>query len=240
MPNNDMVQINMPGEPTSKRQASELPMGDEEIAKLLTWSVDDVCGWLKKVGLDGYFEEQFRAHEISGDVLPLIELAELKDMNASVVGPRSQLLKKLSKLKRSYVGFKRNRVLWNGLEHRYECALWCVVDFLGSCCCPDPADTYNLTSSHLKLSQKVYPYGKCFRLCCKGNDINSIDLSTVLDVDSMSSSNCCGCGRDTVVIQQKDHAEKSKMFLPVGEGPQVARMVRDAVEENQASEKTKF
>lgn len=201
--------------------------------------MDDTCGWLKKIGLDGYFDKQFREHEISGDILPLINLGELKDMDKTLVGPRTQLLKKLGKLKRAYVSHKRNRRLWNGLEQRYTNPCECMWDFIMSCGCPDPADKYNLTSSHLKLEQKVYPWGKCFKCCCKGNDINSIDLTQVVDVDEMSHSNCCGCGRDTVVIKSNSvsKAGADKMFLPVGEAPKVARIIREAVEESQSSSK---
>ena len=87
------------------------PMGDAEVASMLTWSVDQVCAWLASVGLD-VFEKHFRQHEITGDILPLITLAELKDMNVELVGPRTQLLKKLGKLKRAYLNFQRNRPLW--------------------------------------------------------------------------------------------------------------------------------
>ena len=74
---------------------------------------------------------------------------------------------------------------------------------------------------------------------CKGNDINSIDLTQVIDVDSMSRSNCCGCGRDYVIIKTNSvsKAGADKMFLAIGEGPKVAKMVRDAVEECQSSSK---
>ena len=221
------------------RQASELPMDDDQIAKLLTWSVDDTCGWLKGVGLDGFFEKQFREHEISGDILPLIDLNAIKDMDNALVGPRTQLLKKLAKLKRTYINYKRNRNLWDGREQRYSNPCECMWDYVISCCCPDPADKYNLTSAHLKIEQKVYPYGKCFKCCFKGNDMNSIDLGHVLDVDSMSHSNCCGCGRDIVVIKSNsvNKTDDSKMFLPVGQGPKVARIIRDAIEESQSVSK---
>lgn len=215
------------------RQASELPMDDDQIAKLLTWSVDDVCGWLKKVGLDGYFEKQFRRHEISGDILPLIHLPELKDMAADLVGPRTQLIKKLGKLKRAYVGYKRNRVLWSGKEH--SC---CLKDYITNCCCPPPPPEYNLTSSHLKIEETIYPYTKFCGCCCRGRDVDSIDLSMILDVDTTTDSNCCSCDNGTmVIIQQKDKREHSSMFLKTDEGPKVARMIRDAVEENQAGDK---
>ena len=60
----------------------------------------------------------------------------------------------------------------------------------------------------------------------------------VLDVDSISDTTWCGCGGgDTVVIQQKDQSERNNMYLALGEGPKVARMIRDAVEENQAADK---
>ena len=42
---------------------------DAEIASVLTWSNEQVCAWVKSKGL-GVFEKQFKAHQITGDVLP--------------------------------------------------------------------------------------------------------------------------------------------------------------------------
>eukprot|EP00966_Prymnesium_polylepis_P007831 179975-Prymnesium_polylepis.1 len=44
------------------------------------------------------FAEQFQAHQISGDVLPLLTLQELKDMGINFVGPRTHLLKHINKV----------------------------------------------------------------------------------------------------------------------------------------------
>ena len=50
---------------------------DSDIASMLTWNTDQVCTWLRGVGL-GAFEKQFQAHQITGDVLPLLAITELK------------------------------------------------------------------------------------------------------------------------------------------------------------------
>ena len=167
---------------------------------------------------------------------PLITLAELKDMDIGLVGPRTQLLRKISKLKRAYVNYQRNRPLWSGLEERYTNPCECVSDYLFSCCFPDPPDKYALTSSHVKLTHKVYPMGKMLKCCAKGTNMNSIDLSLVVDVDFASNQTCCG-GRDTVIVQHEKDADSAMLYVTLGEGPNVSRMIRDAVEENQANEK---
>ena len=62
---------------------ASVPMSDTDIANMLTWSNEQVCHWLQSVGLGDKFEKHFVAHEITGDVLPLLQLAELKDMFVS-------------------------------------------------------------------------------------------------------------------------------------------------------------
>ena len=155
------------------------------------------------------FEKNFRQHEITGDILPLLTIVELKDMDAKLVGPRTILLRKLAKLKRAYVNYQRNRPLWDGEEERYTNPFEMIADFVGSCCCPDPADKYVLTSSHLKLTHNVYPMGKALRCCSKGTKIHTIDLSLVVDVDASSQQTCCG-GRDMVVVEHEKKEEGDK------------------------------
>lgn len=210
-------------------------MTDTEIASMLTWSTDQVCAWVNSVGL-GVFEKPFRAHQITGDVLPLLTLSELKDMDIGLVGPRTKLLRAIAKLKRGYVNYQRNRPLWNGLQQRYSTPCACLFDFFLSCGCPDPPDKYSLTSSHVKLTQKVYPMGRACKCCSKSTNMNSIDLSLVVDVDSNSAQTCCG-GRDMVIVEHENKKDSAVFFLPLDSGPNVARMIRDAVEENQATQR---
>ena len=105
---------------------ASVPMSDTDIANMLTWSNEQVCHWLQSVGLGDKFEKHFVAHEITGDVLPLLQLAELKDMGIEIVGPRTKLLRNLTKLKRGYVNYQRNRALWEGEEERYDSPLGCA------------------------------------------------------------------------------------------------------------------
>lgn len=209
--------------------------GDADIAAMLTWTTDQVCQWLHSIGLS-VFEKQVREHQITGDILPLLSLVELKDMGIHLVGPRTILLRNLAKLKRGYVNYQRNRPIYSGEEERYTNPFECLGDHLFSCCCPDPADKYVLTSSHMRLTHKVYPMGKACRCCSKGTRIHTIDLSLVVDVDASSNQTCCG-GRDMVVIEHEKKEEGATLFLPLGESPNVLRMLRDAVEENQADQK---
>ena len=215
-------------------QSLPLP-SDADISNMLTWTTDQVCTWLESTGLS-MFEKNFREHEIMGAILPLMGLAELKDMDIKLVGPRTALLRKLAKLKRAYVNYQRNRPLWSGVEERYNNPCECIADYAYSCCCPDPPDKYALTSSHVRLTHKVYPYGKALRCCSKGTRMHTIDLSLVVDVDSNSQQTCCG-GRDFIIIEHENKNDGAMLYLKVGEGPDVLRMVRDAVEEAQAEQR---
>ena len=105
-----------------------------------------------------------------------------------------------------------------------------------SCCVPEPPDKYSLSSSHVKITHKIYPMGRVLRCCARRTRINTIDLSLVVDVDSGSDMTCCG-GRDLVAIEHENKEDSVTLLLPLGDGPKVARMVRDAVEENQANQR---
>lgn len=59
---------------------------------VLEWSVDDVIKHLGELGLDQYATD-FRANEISGNVIPLLEESHLKEMGVFKIGHRL-LLKK--------------------------------------------------------------------------------------------------------------------------------------------------
>ena len=55
-------------------------------------------------------------------------------------------------------------------------------------------------------------------------------------MDSLLLLNGLG-GRDAVIVQHEKDADGAVLHLPLGEGPNVSRMIRDAVEENQANER---
>ena len=87
----------------------------------------------------------------------------------------------------AYFHQKRNEVKWEGQEHLYSIPSWkCLFAYINSCGCPDPPDKYILTGSSLKITEKVYPNGKCCRSCSRGSRLNTIDLSKVNDVDAAS------------------------------------------------------
>ena len=51
--------------------------------------------------------------------------------------------------------YSRNKVVWEGLEQRYNNPIDQCCDLLNSCCMPDPPDKYKLTGAALQLTQKV-------------------------------------------------------------------------------------
>lgn len=68
----------------SKAVASLPPMN--------SWSIGQVEEWLVTLGL-GHLSSLFRAHRISGDVLPELANADLVEMNIHAVGDRKKLLR---------------------------------------------------------------------------------------------------------------------------------------------------
>lgn len=51
-------------------------------------------------------------------------------------------------------------------------------------------------------------------------------------MDAASEQTCCG-GRDMVRVEHERDADGATLLLPLGQGPNVMRILRDAVEENQ-------
>jgi len=144
-----------------------LKISDDDVAVMATWDASQTAGWLEQIGL-GIFAQQFTEHQITGDLLPLLSKEELKDMGIGLVGPRTQLLKHIFKLKLRYQNVQRNRVVWEALEKQH-----CLEG------CFEPPDKYTLTNSSLKMTEKVYPFGKLCGICCgcKGTKINTIDMA---------------------------------------------------------------
>lgn len=201
-----------------------LKISDDDVAVMATWDASQTAGWLEQIGL-GIFAQQFTEHQITGDLLPLLSKEELKDMGIGLVGPRTQLLKHIFKLKLRYQNVQRNRVVWEALEKQH-----CLEG------CFEPPDKYTLTNSSLKMTEKVYPFGKLCGICCgcKGTKINTIDIGGVKDVDAASAQACGCCGHDEVYIDAEG-LEKGRqvMRLQLGMAPTTVKMIRDTIEETQ-------
>lgn len=177
-----------------------LTFSDHDVEDMSGWDVPRVQAWLRSIGL-AEFEDAFAAHQITGDVLPVLTVDELREMGIATIGPRTYLMKCLKKLKVAYLQKKRNEEKWRGFEERYGCCipLDCLFDHLINCCMPDPADKYVISGSQLKLTHKVYPMGRLFRVCSRGQRLDTVDFSVIKDVDAASDQNCCG-GKDKVFV----------------------------------------
>ena len=202
---------------------------DSDVANMGRWTTPQVCEWLHKLKL-GQFEKQFTAHEITGDILPILTVEELREMGIATIGPRTYLVKCLKKLKSAYLNKKRNETIWEGKEQLHTCCipLDVALDYITSCCLPDPPDVYTLTGAHIKITEKVYPMGRVCRFCARGSKLNTIDLTYIHDVDSTSEQTCWG-GFDTVYITPEDEPQ-TKMKVKLGTGPGIVKMVRDGIE----------
>jgi len=77
-------------------------MSQEESKKkgVQEWSVEQVCEWLKRIGMEEY-EGVFRSNKIDG--YSLLELTQdlLKDMEITAVGHRVRIMKQIEELKRA-------------------------------------------------------------------------------------------------------------------------------------------
>ena len=64
--------------------------------------------------------------------------------------------------------------------------------------------------------------GRMFKCCAKGNVMNTIDLSMIVDVDASSNQNCCG-GRDEVYIKSNNESggQTSTLYVDLAQGPKV-------------------
>ena len=93
--------------------------------------------------------------------------------------------------------------------------------------------------------------------CCgKRKEMNNVDLSMITDVDSSEAAACC-CGRDIIFVKVQgetpnmmptpENPNKPKglierpdivnMYIERGKGPEVCKMIRDAIEEAQDNQK---
>ncbi|EIW58736.1 uncharacterized protein TRAVEDRAFT_149101 [Trametes versicolor FP-101664 SS1] len=65
---------------------------------ILDWDENDVHNWLSKLGFPQY-EQQVKEHNISGDVLCLLDPESLKEMGISTIGQRLTILKAVYNVK---------------------------------------------------------------------------------------------------------------------------------------------
>ena len=90
-----------------------LTFSDADIGFMKMWDSAKVASWLKQIGLS-QFEEKFIENQITGDVLPVLGVEELREMGLTVIGPRTYLVKCLKKLKGKYRVVMPNAALRTG------------------------------------------------------------------------------------------------------------------------------
>ena len=61
------------------------------------WEVEDVCEWLKEIGL-GEYAESFEENEIVGEILKDLSKDDLKDLGIKKIGHQKKLNLKLAAL----------------------------------------------------------------------------------------------------------------------------------------------
>ncbi|TFK94152.1 hypothetical protein K466DRAFT_593821 [Polyporus arcularius HHB13444] len=69
-----------------------------ELPNILEWDENDVHNWLTKLGFPQY-EQQVKQHNVSGDVLCLLEPESLKEIGIATIGQRLAILKAVYNVK---------------------------------------------------------------------------------------------------------------------------------------------
>jgi hypothetical protein len=210
-----------------------------------TWDEDKLGLYFRRRGL-GQYCEVFKQHKITGQIAPLLNDEDLKEMGVHIVGDRLMFKRYLKDLGRRERFNQRIESLWEGEERIFfsECEknVWTLGGFF-----PIDPSTYKLTTNHLKV-KKVRPV-RCgpIRMCCFGASYvsNNIDLSKVDDVDVFHTpapcchrTFCCSRGKDMVEVESR-FEKGGKIFLTLeeGHGEAVATLILNQVEESQQMER---
>ena len=220
---------------------------EENIADFAQWDEQRLGLFFRRRGL-GAYEQVLLDHKITGQLAPLLQDEDLKDMGITIVGDRLLFKRSLKELSRRERFHKRIESIWEGEERlffsNWEQSCWT----LGGLCPVDPS-TYKLTTNHLKVKQ-VRPY-RCGPIhmgyCCGSSyTSNNIDLSKVDDVDvtgvpAPCIQRVCCCSRDKELVEVESRFEKGgkvTMSLEQGHGEVVANLILNQVEESQKMERS--
>mmetsp|Transcript_23044 Transcript_23044/g.25866 ORF Transcript_23044/g.25866 Transcript_23044/m.25866 type:complete len:244 (-) Transcript_23044:1285-2016(-) len=211
------------------------------------WDSHQLGLFFRRRGLSEYYET-LQKHKITGQLAPLLNDVDLKEMGVDIVGDRLMFKHHLQDLSRRERYMKRIESLWEGQERIFFSDCDKLIFTFGGFCPVDPS-TYKLTCNHLKV-KKVQPV-RCgpVRLCCFGASYVSknIDLSKVDDVDVMGIPApcchrifCCSKGKDLVEVESRFESKGGKIFLVLeeGSGEAVSNMILNQVEESQKMERT--
>lgn len=212
-------------------------ISEAQVAEMEKWTNQQVIQWLQSIGL-GNFAADFQTHGIVGDMLPLLNEADLIQMGISLVGPRKRMLKELARIKKSFRAYTRHAVIWRGEEDmaRGDSCRSCFM----SCCplCYDPPARYRLTGTQLKIS--ATERGGCCGLCALGSRKlhHNISLKEIVDIDTDRTKKLCGTERRVVVMSQEGinegRTEEHELFID-GKGDNtltnVSQLIQSAVED---------
>lgn len=221
---------------------------DQDIANYATWDAQRLGVFFRRQGLDGT-EEMLMQHKITGQLAPLLQDDDLKEMGMTIVGDRLRFKRSLKELARRERFHKRIAALWEGQERLFFSTFQRNCWTLGGLCPVDPS-TYKLTTNHLKV-KRVQPVrcGPIPLTCCFGArySSNNIDLSKVDDVDvtgvpapCMQRVFCCARGIEKVEVESRFENKGGKVFLVLekGQGETVANLILNQVEESQKMERS--
>ena len=118
----------------------------------LHWSAPTVGEWLASLGL-ALYSQKFVEHEVTGDLLEVMDKEDLRDLGVTLVGHRLKLLRAVAALQQKSESESRSKMLWQADEvlHRDGPLGW--LSFYLSCkSCVKGTSKYKLTGRAMVLA----------------------------------------------------------------------------------------
>jgi len=119
----------------------------------LHWSAPTVGEWLASLGL-ALYSQKFVEHEVTGDLLEVMDKEDLRDLGVTLVGHRLKLLRAVAALQQKSESESRSKMLWQADEvlHRDGPLGW--LSFYLSCkSCVKGTSKYKLTGRAMVLAR---------------------------------------------------------------------------------------
>jgi len=201
----------------------------------LHWSAPTVGEWLASLGL-ALYSQKFVEHEVTGDLLEVMDKEDLRDLGVTLVGHRLKLLRAVAALQQKSESESRSKMLWQADEvlHRDGPLGW--LSFYLSCkSCVKGTSKYKLTGRAMEILSR-----EDRNLCSfsePSTTTRSIELGNVVGVRYQHRSApcdcCCGCTADDVFIELNHEIglpPVAPLAVRSGSGEQVAHLIQGAME----------
>jgi len=220
--------------------------------KFESWTSYEIAQFIQSKEDIGNYATLFQSHRIDGSVAHRITDDDLKDMGITAIGDRHRIIAALESLKQAKAQKDREKIIWTGTEVLY----WsCCDQGCTTCCgaCRDDPEQYTLRYNYLEIKRPDMK--RCGTMkCCFGHsyEIDSIDLSNVIDVDvdgipPPCIQECC-CGAKTqehvrVNVRDQSSSQRGNKAIQIlkckkPDGQFIARKIKNQVEIMQMMERS--